>query len=694
MESQNEYEKLLRKYKGLLGVHCKVPVRDRSALSLVYTPGVGSSCKAIQNDHSKAYDLTNKKNAMLVLTDSSAVKQDNWNNMASLPFLEAICLYYKTVANIDCYPLIIDLNSIKNSKEFFETVVAVMPAYSLVEFFNVEEERVKEFADIKNFAHIGKGKKMDIKSSLNIHLIYAGIIRAAMDMQCYCDLNPCVEYVLKQKDLENGKFCCTLLNIVKAAKEFLSKSDCRKNCDVVGRFKAFLQEGGQAWVEDYPNNWLQHKRSKDENSLLLHYRYKGVVEVSPKISFKDPSTLDLLITWENLDAVSKILKEKPELATELTFKSNFGAIITNGTAILGFGDIGALSGLPVMEGKSVLFKLFGGVDVMPLCIEEKDPKKFIELVRRISPTFSVINLEDIKAPDCFEIENTLIDLLPYPVFHDDQHGTAIVVLAGIINSLRLAKKDIKDVKIIMNGAGAAGYSITELLLTQGAKNFVICDTSGAIYTGRPKNMNPYKEQLASLTNCSKETGSLQEVIKGADVFIGVSAPKTLTGDMIKTMNDKPIIFALANPTPEIMPEEALEAGAFIIATGRSDYPNQINNSLAFPGIFRAALDTQSRKISLDMKLAAGKGIANLVKEDGLNPAYIIPDALDSRVPVAVANAVAEVALYNDKTQKSFTQEHVEDNIVGWLLEEKLKNWNEIERKNLEFTSDYKLKPKF
>jgi malic enzyme len=699
MENQNEYEKLLKKYRGILGVHCKVPVRDRSALSLVYTPGVGSSCKEIEKDQSRAFDFTNKKNAMLVLTDSSGFDQKDWNNMAAFPYLEAICVYYKTIANIDCYPMLIDFNSIQNSREFYETVTAVMPAYSVVEFFNVDEERVKEFAKTTDFACISKDRKRrDVKTSLNIHLIYACVIRAAMDLQCYADLNPCVEYVINNygRLIDTSRFGCTLINLVKLAAEYLvQNNNCLdKSVDVFGKMKAYLQEGSQAWVEEYPNNWLQHKRSKDENSLLLHYRYKGVTEVSPKITFKDPSTLDTLISWENLDHISNLLRERPELALELTCKSNFGSIITNGTAILGFGDIGALAGLPVMEGKSVLFKLFGGVDIMPLCIQEKDPKKFIELVRRISPTFSVINLEDIKAPDCFEIETTLNNMLPYPVFHDDQHGTAIVVLAGIINSLRLAKKDIKDVKIVMNGAGAAGFSITELLITQGAKNFVICDTSGAIYTGRPKNMNPYKDKLAQMSNFNKETGTLEEVIKGADVFIGVSAPKTLTGQMVKTMNQNPIIFALANPTPEIMPDEAKEAGAFIIATGRSDFENQINNSLAFPGIFRAALDTRSPNISLDMKLAAGKGIANLIKEDGITPGYIIPDALDSRVPVAVAMAVAEVALQCQDCVQSFTQEHVEDNIVGWLLEERLKNWSDVEKNNLEFTSDYKLKPKF
>lgn len=347
-----------------------------------------------------------------------------------------------------------------------------------------------------------------------------------------------------------------------------------------------------------------------------------------------------------------------------------------------------------MEGKCVLFKLFGGTNVVPMCIQEKNADKFISIVKKISPSFTAINLEDIKAPECFKIESSLIEAIPYPVFHDDQHGTAIVVLAGIINSLRLAKKKIEDVKIVMNGAGAAGLSVTELLVTHGAKRIVICDTTGAIYTGRKENMNAFKEKLAKLTNSANEHGKLSEIVKGSDIFIGVSVPKTLTKEMIKSMNKDPIIFALANPEPEIMPNEAREAGALIVATGRSDFENQVNNSLAFPGIFRAAIDTRSRKISIKMKIAASKAIADLIAENHLSPDYIIPDSLDSRVPVVVANAVAKEALNSGLAQNmSVNQDQVEHNLLGWLLEEQLRNWDEIKKNNIEFV-DNDLKPKF
>ena len=308
---------------------------------------------------------------------------------------------------------------------------------------------------------------------------------------------------------------------------------------------------------------------------------------------------NLLENWKN-HYISDILLKYPDEAFKITCKSNLGAIVTNGTAILGFGDIGTLAGLPVMEGKSVLFKLFGGVDIAPLCVNCKDPKQLIKIIRTISLIFSAINLEDIKAPECFEVEKSLNEYIDYPVFHDDQHGTAIIVVAGIINSLKLAKKKLSDVKIIINGAGAAGLSCTQLLLNEGAKNIIICDTNGAIYSGRANNMNEFKEQLSKNTNLLKEHGKLAEVIKKADIFIGLSAPKIHSTEMVKTMNDKSIIFALANSEPEIMHEDAKKAGAFIVAMGRSDFKNQINNSLTFPGIFRGAIDIRAQKISLEM----------------------------------------------------------------------------------------------
>lgn len=349
-----------------------------------------------------------------------------------------------------------------------------------------------------------------------------------------------------------------------------------------------------------------------------------MIQTKSKIETKNFVLLDQLFSWKQIDVVVQELVQNPKMASVLTCRSNLGTIITNGTAILGLGNIGALQGLPVMEGKSVIFKHNGGTDIMPMCIQELDCEKFLTHVQRILPIFSIVNLEDIRAPECFIIENALIERTDIPIFHDDQHGTAVVILAGLINALQLKKTDPASVKLIMNGAGAAGLSVTRVLLSHGFKNIVICDTVGAIYSGRPENMNDYKEQLAKLTNLNHEKGTLKDVIKGADVFVGVSGPKLLTKEMVMTMNPHPIVFGLANPTPEIHPDEAYAGGALTVATGRSDLANQINNSLAFPGLFRAAIDMDVRYITLEMKVAAAKAIAGMIKPHQIRFDYIIP----------------------------------------------------------------------
>ena len=327
------------------------------------------------------------------------------------------------------------------------------------------------------------------------------------------------------------------------------------------------------------------------------------------------------------------------------------AVVTNGTAVLGLGDIGAGAGLPVMEGKSVLFKSFAGVDAFPICLDTKDPDKIVEAVKLMEPTFGGVNLEDIKAPECFYIEQKLKEICNIPIFHDDQHGTAIVTLAGLINALKVVGKDIKDVHVVVSGAGAAAIAITKLLLSAGIADAILCDSKGAIYEGRD-GLNPVKAEMAKITNPKKIAGSLADVIKGADVFVGVSAPGVLTQDMIKTMAKDPIIFACANPTPEIDPALAKEAGAAVVGTGRSDYPNQVNNVLAFPGLFRGALDVRSTKINEEMKIAAAHAIASLVADDERNADYVIPSPFDPRVAPAVAQYVAKAAIDTGVAQKT------------------------------------------
>ena len=379
-----------------------------------------------------------------------------------------------------------------------------------------------------------------------------------------------------------------------------------------------------------------------EESLKLHAQWKGKIEVITKVPVETKDDLSLAYTPGVAQPCLEIQKDINK-SYDLTLRHNLCAVITDGSAVLGLGDIGPEAGMPVMEGKCVLFKAFGGVDAIPLCVKTKDVDEFVNTVYLLSGSFGGINLEDIAAPRCFEIEEKLKAKCDIPIFHDDQHGTAVITLAGLSNALKVVGKKLEDVKIVTSGAGAAAIAIVKLLLTAGAKNVVMCDRTGAIYKGREKGMNPIKEQMAEKTNPEMCKGSLADAVKGADVFIGVSAPGTLTKDMVKTMNKDAIIFACANPTPEIFPDEAKEAGARVISTGRSDYPNQINNVLAFPGIFRGAFDVRASEINEEMKLAASKALADLVSAEELSEDYIIPAAFDKRVGPAVAKAVADAA---------------------------------------------------
>ena len=378
-----------------------------------------------------------------------------------------------------------------------------------------------------------------------------------------------------------------------------------------------------------------------EESLRLHEKWKGKIEVIATVPVATKDDLSLAYTPGVAQPCLEIQKDV-NLSYDLTRRHNLCAVITDGSAVLGLGDIGPEAGMPVMEGKCVLFKAFGGVDAFPLCVKTKDVDEFVNAVVLISGSFGGINLEDIAAPRCFEIERKLKERCDIPIFHDDQHGTAVITLAGLTNALKVVGKKREDVKIVTSGAGAAAISITKLLLSAGFINIVMTDRSGAIYEGR-ENLSWIKQEMALVTNRQKETGKLADVIRGADVFIGVSAPGTVTTEMVKTMAPNPIIFACANPTPEIMPEEAKTGGAAVIATGRSDFPNQINNVLAFPGIFRGTFDVRASDINEEMKMAAARALAELVSEEELSAEYIIPKAFDPRVGKAVAAAVAQAA---------------------------------------------------
>ena len=378
-----------------------------------------------------------------------------------------------------------------------------------------------------------------------------------------------------------------------------------------------------------------------EESLKLHYEWKGKIEVVSRAKVDSKEALSLAYTPGVAQPCLEIQKDISK-SYELTRRWNTVAVITDGTAVLGLGDIGPEAGMPVMEGKCVLFKEFGGVDAIPLCIRSKDVDEIVKTCELLLGSFGGVNLEDISAPRCFEIEKRLKEVSDIPIFHDDQHGTAVITLAGLMNALKLVGKDINNIKVVTSGAGAAGIAIIRLLIANGLKNVIMTDRTGAIYEGR-EGLNPIKEEMAKITNRNKEKGTLADVIKDADVFIGVSAPGTLTQDMVRSMAKDPIIFACANPTPEIFPDEAKAAGAAVVSTGRSDYPNQVNNVLAFPGIFRGALDVRASDINDAMKIAAAHALADLVSDDELNADYILPAAFDPRVKDAVAKAVAKAA---------------------------------------------------
>ena len=407
-----------------------------------------------------------------------------------------------------------------------------------------------------------------------------------------------------------------------------------------------------------------------EDALAMHKNFQGKIEVRVKVPVRDADDLTLAYSPGVAEPCMEI-NRNPEMLDVYTNHGNFVCVVSNGTAVLGLGDIGPGAAMPVMEGKSLLFKTFGDVDAFPICVDTKDTAKIVELVELMAPTFGGVNLEDIKAPQCFIIEDALKKngVFKGPIFHDDQHGTAVVTLAGLINALKVVNKKLEDITVVTSGAGAAGIAIIKLLMAMGLRNVIMCDTRGAIYEGRAEGMNPYKEEIARRTNPQKVKGGLAEAIKGADVFIGVSAPNTLTEDMIRSMAKDPIVFAQANPIPEIWPiQRALDAGARVVSTGRSDCPNQINNVLAFPGIFRGALDVAATDINDAMKIAAAYAIAELVTADELRPDYIIPSTLNPDVAPAVAAATARAAI-----DSGIARNPVDPAIVAKNLKNRLAN---------------------
>ncbi|TWD88293.1 malate dehydrogenase (oxaloacetate-decarboxylating) [Neobacillus bataviensis] len=405
-----------------------------------------------------------------------------------------------------------------------------------------------------------------------------------------------------------------------------------------------------------------------EEALKMHKEKRGKLGVHSKVAVNNANDLSLAYSPGVAEPCLDIHEDESKVF-DYTMKGNLVAVVSNGTAVLGLGNIGPKAAMPVMEGKALLFKSFADVDAFPICLDTMDPDKIIEVVKLLQPTFGGVNLEDIAAPQCFEIEDRLRKMCDIPIFHDDQHGTAIVTAAGLINALKLTDKNIQDIRVVANGAGAAGVAIVKLLLHMGVKDVILCDTNGIIYEGRPVGMNPFKEEMARITNKEQKQGTLADALVGADVFVGVSAAGSVTKEMVRSMNHLPIIFAMANPVPEIMPEDAKEAGALVVGTGRSDFPNQVNNVLAFPGIFRGALDVQAKEINEEMKLAAVHAIAGLISDDELYPDYVIPDPFDRRVAAHVAAAVAKTAMDTGVAQNNVNVEEIKMRLLT-LVEEK------------------------
>ncbi len=396
-----------------------------------------------------------------------------------------------------------------------------------------------------------------------------------------------------------------------------------------------------------------------EEALKMHKEHGGKLGVYSKVPLDNAKDLSLAYSPGVAEPCLEIFKDKSKMY-DYTIKKNLVAVVSNGTAVLGLGNIGPSAAMPVMEGKALLFKSFAGVDAFPILLDTTDTDEIVKAVKLLEPTFGGVNLEDIAAPQCFEIEARLRKECNIPVFHDDQHGTAIVTAAGLLNALKLVGKKIEDIRVVANGAGSAGVATVKLLLNMGVKDVILCDTKGIIYEGRPNGMNPVKEEMGRLTNKEHKQGTLVDSMAGADVFIGVSAAGAVTEEMVRSMNSDSIIFAMANPNPEIMPEEAKKAGALVVGTGRSDFPNQVNNVLAFPGIFRGALDVRAKEINEEMKLAAVYAIAGLISDEELTPDYVIPDPFDPRVAANVAAAVAKAAIKTGVAQKSVDSVEVTD----------------------------------
>lgn len=636
---------LREKYQGYWEIKPRIAIKDSYSLSLVYTPGVGKVSTEVAESPEKSFELTNRANSVAIISDNSIT-----GALSKIPLLEMKAVYYNSFAGIDAYPLPLETSDIKEVAEIIINLAPTFGGFVLTGFSEEKESEINNLLEKEGFnlPVLYDSAYKNIYEETLLRLIQTSdreilsyeksaalVLRAALDTRASKISENILNKLQKEiwVDSEESKIICNLVNAI--IEENRSQIPVSAE-EIQQKFAGFLAEGKKAWLENPPSPNMLEKLSLAEKSVELHKRAKGAIETSCKVN---PDYI-----YDDSEETAEEISRNPEYVYESTPKGNLAAVISDGSAVLGLGNIGAEAAIPVMEGKASLFKTLGGVDAIPICLKTQDTKELIEIISRISPVLGGINLEDISAPRCFEIEKALIEKLDIPVFHDDQHGTAVVVLAGFINALKLTGKKAEKIKVVINGAGAGAIAVSKLLMSYGAKNLILCDRTGAIFDGRKEGMNPFKQEMAEITNPNKEKGLLKDVIANADFFIGLSSANVVDKEMVKSMAKKAVVFALANPVPEIMPEDAVEAGAFIVATGRSDFKNQVNNSLAFPGIFRGTLDVRAGRITDEMKISAAWAIANLIQESELNPEYIIPHALDLRVPPAVAKAVAQTAV--------------------------------------------------
>ena len=564
-------------------------------------------------------------------------------------------------------------------------MISTMGKDPIVFALAVPEPEILPSEAIKGGAKIVATGRSDFNNGINIALVYPGFFRGILDSAARNVNFPMIESAAKRlaslvppSDL-NPKFIMPKVfdfQVAPAIAEAVAEAAVKTGEAAINvnpkkvreRLESFIYEGHFPLP---PENEHEESLTLQERSLRIHARHKGVIEVRSKIPIRDKNILSSLYLPPAAAIPPKEIANDPAKVYEYTCKGNLVAVVSDGSAVLGLGNIGPWAALPVMEGKCALFHTLAGVEAFPLCVSTQTPDEIVEVIRNISPAIGGVNLEDISAPRCFIIEERLKKEIDIPVFHDDQHGTAVVVLAGLINALKLTGREIGNLKIVVNGAGAAATAVTKLLISCGVNNIVMCDTHGIIYKGRGIGMNWKKEEMAGITNPENIKGWLSDAVKGRDVFIGVSVGGVLKREMVNEMAGEPIVFALANPVPEIMPAEAIEAGARIVATGRSDFPNQVNNSLAFPGIFRGALDVRAREINEAMKIAAAHALSGAVSEDKLKTDYIIPKGLDYRVPPLVASAVAKAAIDSGVARVNIDPQKIAENTKNFIYEGEL-----------------------